>query len=250
MKITVLGSGCAIPTKKRHTPSLLLETDKLKLLLDIGADTLRQLLKVNLNYQDIDKIMITHCHPDHIAGLCPFIFASQYEVAPRTKDLKVCGPKGIRKFYKDLNNTYDNLLTPKNYNISIEEKGNSQFNIEDLKIQTLKLEHTKEAIGYRITDKKGKKIVYSGDTDYCENLIRLSKDADLLITECSFPDKIKVKGHLTPKLAAKAAQAAKVKRLLLVHLYPIHKKEDIIKSIKTAYSGDFDIASDLMNIKI
>ena len=61
----------------------------------------------------------------------------------------------------------------------------------------------------KLTDSNGKSIVYSGDTDYCPELIELADNCDLLILECSFPDDMKVEGHLTPSEAGKIAAETK-----------------------------------------
>ena len=70
-------------------------------------------------------------------------------------------------------------------------------------------------------------MVYSGDTDYSEDLIRLAQGADLLICECSLPEEMKVEGHLVPSLAGRIASEAGCRKLLLVHLYPECEGRDI-----------------------
>ena len=57
-----------------------------------------------------------------------------------------------------------------------------------------------------------------------KNLI--SKNADLLILECSHPDGMKAKGHLTPSLCGKIAAKANAKKLVLTHFYPEADKVD------------------------
>jgi ribonuclease Z len=66
----------------------------------------------------------------------------------------------------------------------------------------------------------GRKVVYSGDTAKCQNIIDYSKNADLLIHEatCSH-DMIKGRhGHTSAKQAAEIAGDADVKRLALTHI--------------------------------
>lgn len=72
--------------------------------------------------------------------------------------------------------------------------------------------------------RKGRKIVFSGDTTYCENLVHLSKGADLLIHEATFSqleeDIAKRYFHSTTIIAAKVAKKAQVKQLILTHISP------------------------------
>ena len=72
--------------------------------------------------------------------------------------------------------------------------------------------------------KKGRKIVFCGDTTYCKNSVRLAKGADLLIHEATFSqqeeDLAKRNFHSTTTIAARVAKQAQVKKLLLTHISP------------------------------
>ncbi len=72
--------------------------------------------------------------------------------------------------------------------------------------------------------KKGRKIVFCGDTTYCGNLVHLAKSADLLIHETTFSqqeeDLAKRNFHSTTTIAAKVAKKAQVKQLILTHISP------------------------------
>ncbi len=64
---------------------------------------------------------------------------------------------------------------------------------------------------------RGIKAAYSGDTSYCENLVRLSKDADLLIHDATFLDDEDTKKHSGVDDGARTAKKAGVERLVLTH---------------------------------
>jgi ribonuclease Z len=74
------------------------------------------------------------------------------------------------------------------------------------------------------TPRKGRKIVISGDTTPCEDMIGFSKDADVLIHEATFDSELKdiakEYGHTTAAQAAKIAKKAEVGQLVLIHLSP------------------------------
>jgi len=112
------------------------------------------------------------------------------------------------------------------------------------------VEHNPESIAFRITGAGGRSVVYSGDTDYSENLIELSKNADLLICESALPDDYRIKGHLTPSLAGAIATRAGVKKLVLTHFYPECDKTDIELECRKTYAGQLVLAEDLMQIEI
>jgi ribonuclease Z len=72
--------------------------------------------------------------------------------------------------------------------------------------------------------RKGRKIVISGDTMPCEEMIAFSKNADVLVHEATFDsdleDIAKDYGHTTAAQAAEIAKKADVEKLFLVHISP------------------------------
>ncbi|MEJ2276346.1 MAG: MBL fold metallo-hydrolase [Candidatus Lokiarchaeota archaeon] len=68
----------------------------------------------------------------------------------------------------------------------------------------------------------GRKITYSGDTIYCESLVKLGKDSDILIHEATYSkdlaDIAKENKHSTSIDAAKAAKEMNAKQLILIHI--------------------------------
>jgi ribonuclease BN (tRNA processing enzyme) len=121
---------------------------------------------------------------------------------------------------------------------------------DDFNVETLPVEHNPESIAYRITASDGASVVYSGDTDFSDNLVMLSKEADLLICESALPDELKVRGHLTPSLAGEIAKRANVRKLVLTHFYPECDLVDVKKECRKTYSGPLMLAEDLMTINI
>ncbi len=70
--------------------------------------------------------------------------------------------------------------------------------------------------------RKGRKIVYSGDTRPFKGFARFAAGADLVVHEATFDDalseKAEVDGHSTPTQAAHEAKRAKAKKLVLTHI--------------------------------
>lgn len=64
---------------------------------------------------------------------------------------------------------------------------------------------------------RGIKVVYSGDTRYCETLVNLAKDADVLIHDATFLEEEDTKMHSAPEDALRAAKKANAKQLVLTH---------------------------------
>jgi ribonuclease Z len=99
---------------------------------------------------------------------------------------------------------------------------------------------------------KGLKVVYSGDTKPCENLVELAKDADLLIHDATFleEDEDVQKYHSSVKDAAKIAKKANVKKLILTHISRRYQKEDIERLLNEAREvfDNVEVAYDLMKV--
>lgn len=247
-----MGSGTGVPSLKRGAPGLVIRIGREILLFDSGPGTLNRLLKVRIDYRRLDYIFYTHFHPDHFAELVPFLFACKYHSSPRTKPLIIVGPKGIENLYFNLLEVYGEWITPVKYKVELKEMDTGPYVGKGWKIYSKPLRHTDPAIGYRI-EKGNKSIVYSGDTDYCPEIVELAKNSDLFILECSFPERYRVKGHLTPRLAGKIGMESGCKHLVLTHIYPIcdlYKAGSILPECKKEYKGKLTLARDLLRISI
>lgn len=96
MKITILGTapGNSI-SGKSHTAYLIEENDY-KCLLDCGEGTTQKLLAKDLVKDELDFIIISHLHPDHVTGL--FILLQSLYLNKRSKDMFVFLPEGVQEF--------------------------------------------------------------------------------------------------------------------------------------------------------
>jgi len=225
-----------------------------QLLFDSGPGTMRRLLRANTTIFDVDYIFYSHFHPDHTAELVPFLFATKYpDMGQRQTVLTIVAGQGFEDFFAGLKTVYGKWieLDPGLVNIiQMNNRSADLLRLKDFTVQSAPVEHNPESIAYRITGPGGHSVVYSGDTDYSENLIALSKDADLLICESALPDDYRVKGHLTPSLAGDIATRAGVKKLVLTHFYPECDQTDIEQECRKTYDGPLVLAEDLMRIDI
>jgi len=251
MSVTILGSGTCVPSLKRSSCSVLVETGNAKILIDCGSGTIRRLLECGTEIYDISHILLSHFHPDHTGELVSFLFANKYpDVSKRKIPLSIIGGRGLSNFYAGLKEVFGNWidLMPCVLNIIELDTKKNDIRLEDAVLKYVPVEHNEESLAYKITGSKGCSVVYSGDTDFCDNLIKISCNADLLICESALPDELKVKGHLTPSAAGEIAAKAKVQKLLLTHFYPECDKVDIKAQCRITYSGELILAEDLMKI--
>jgi len=251
MEITIIGSGTGVPYLRRGSPATVITVENHALLLDSGSGTLRRMLEAGIDFKDVDYLLYSHFHPDHTADLVPFLFASNYGSDElRTGDLTIIGPVGMAAFYDKMKGIYGKWIVPQGYSLSIQEISTGEVSCGDFSIRGFPLAHTEQSVGFRLTAEQEKVASYSGDTDYCSNLIALARDAGVLIVECSFPDARKVEGHLTPSLAGRVAREAGCTKVVLTHLYPPCDSDDVVGTVKQEFSGEVVLAEDFMKITL
>ncbi len=249
-ELILIGTGTGIPSLRRGAPGLLVISDRTHLLIDSGSGTLGRMLGIGFTYRDPDLLLYTHIHPDHVSDLVPIIFASKYADQPREKELLCIGGPGFRSYFEKLKNLYGPWIEPNSYQLTIKEISQEPIVYRDLRILSSPMAHISESVGYRIEFEDGKSTAISGDTDYCQNIVDLAFEVDLLVLECSFPDGRKGEGHLTPSLAGRIALESRCKKLLLTHLYPICDQIDVLNQCRQVYQGKIVLGEDLMRIKI
>jgi len=240
-----LGTGTIIPAVDRSCSSILMQTPKERILKDIGAGTLRRMAEQNIDLQKITYIFLTHFHPDHVADLIPFLFALRNlpDNPESTEMLRVWGPRGLLNYIRGMEQAYGRWVQNPAEKIKFYELRRRLLDFPGFRLIWNRVIHKNESVGFRF-EIGGKVVAYSGDSGYCQELIRLCREADVAILECSHADEFAVEGHLSPSLAAKIAESAGTKKLILTHFYPDAAKSDIESVAKKYFSGEVVLASD------
>lgn len=251
---TILGSGTCVPNLERSSCSVLVETGGRKYLIDSGAGTIRRLLEAGATIFELSALLYSHLHPDHTAELVPLLFATKYPDGPgRREPLDVVAGRGFSDFFRRLREAYGQWIDLGSglfRIIEVDTQRRDQVRLQEVRIDTVPVEHTPQSVAFRLSGPGGRSLVYSGDTDFSERLIELAHQADLLICESSFPEGSKVSGHLTPALAGEIASRAGVRQLVLTHFYPACAQADVAAECRRTYAGPLILARDLMRIAL
>ncbi len=104
MKLTILGTAPGKSLLGKSHASYLLEGSSKKILIDCGEGTTQNLLEKNLVGNELDYIIISHLHPDHISGV--FILLQTLYLNKRAKDLTVFMPESVSEFKDFLSTLY------------------------------------------------------------------------------------------------------------------------------------------------
>lgn len=254
MIVTILGSGTCVPSLARSSCAALVTVGRSRILLDCGPGTMRRLLEAGLRIHDVTHLFISHFHPDHTSELVPFLFATKYpDRAARRQPLTIMAGRGFLHFFNGLKQVYGSWIDIGDQLGSIVELDTSAVDkrsFDDFILTSMPMAHNEESLAYRVENIEHGAVVYSGDTDYTENLVELARNVKLLICESALPDSQRVAGHLTPSLAGKMATRAGVGKLALTHFYPECDQVDITAECRKTYDGPLVLAEDLMEIKV
>ncbi|MBW1735913.1 MAG: ribonuclease Z [Deltaproteobacteria bacterium] len=254
MELIVLGSGTGFPLPDRGSPSMVLLHGAGCMLFDMGPGALRQLTRAGLDYKTIHHIFFTHFHPDHTGDLVHFLFATRHPSTLSSRaPFGITAPKGFVEFLHRLQEAYPKWLELPPNLMRIEERDTDNREtgtLGDLTVISHPVKHTPHSIAYRVEDPDGRSFVYSGDTDYCEGLVDLARDTDILFLECSFPDQSPVEGHLHPLTAGRIASLAQAKKLVLLHFYPEVLSTEIGTQCRQTYDGELILARDFLRLTV
>lgn len=258
MKLTVLGSGIYVFKEDRLGPSFLLEAGDTLFLFDCGWGFGLNLIKSGHTIYEIDHIFISHPHADHMGSLMNIMQSmtagSNFPQYQRKKPLYLHGYKGFKKDYEMLRKILapERGLPYESYEIILHEYEDNKRTFGDIAIRGMKVRHNPNfhSAAFRV-DYHNSSFVYSGDTCYDENLIKLSKNAHFVLFEASNPTKVFKKlgpkpNHLSPFECGLIAQKAGVKKLGLIHIYyDFTTKEEMRREVKKNYTGEVVFPSDL-----
>ncbi|HLC36437.1 MAG TPA: ribonuclease Z [archaeon] len=149
MKIIVLGSSSATPTKKRNCTSLLINFEGENFLFDASEMVQQQLIKAKTSALKINKIFLTHFHADHFLGLPGLLYTMKLN--ERKNPLNIYGPTGLKKLIQDLFNFVN--FKP-SFEINLNEISEGIFLKEKkYSVEAVKLNHSVESIGYVFKEK-------------------------------------------------------------------------------------------------
>lgn len=237
MKVTVIGHWGGYPAAGGASSAYVVEKDGFVLLVDVGSAALSKLQKY-YDVMDVDAVIISHYHADHIAdvGVLQHARLVHSYVTERDDILPIYGhtedPEAFEKLSHDF--TEGRPYNPK-----------ESLEIGPFTITFLKTAHSVPCYGMRITDGETT-VVYTADTAYQEEWIDFADKADLLITDCNFYENQdgSEAGHMNSKEGSTIAFRAQVKELLLSHLPQFGDQHQLVEEAKNYYDGPIHLAEE------
>lgn len=244
-RFRALGTGTVALSPARSCAGYLVEADGVRLLIDCGSGITRRLAELEVEWQEITHIALTHFHLDHYADLPTLLYAFRYGMLPvRSAPLEIVGPVGTRGLFDRLAATFGPWVTAPVFPQAIHEiePGGSR-DLGGVTLSAFKVPHTAESVAYSI-ERGGRRVVYTGDTGVSPELGEWAKGCDLLVAECSLPEAMAIPEHLTPERVGELGRMAQPKMLALTHFYPPVERMDIEAAVRSHYTGPLTLAHD------
>ena len=195
LKVFLCGTSSPLPDPDRAQACVAVLAGELLFVVDAGAGSAQVAAAGRAPLEQLEAVLLTHFHSDHIAALPEFNLNSW--VAGRSRPLDVYGPEGVSEVVAGLNAAYQLDLR---YRVAHHGKelldpaiGEMQANLMavgtvlsfgDLTVTSFQVNHDpiRPAVGYRF-DYRGRSVVISGDTTITDGLIDVATGADLLLQD-------------------------------------------------------------------
>jgi len=229
MELTILGYMGGYPTKDVGTTSYLLTSEDYHLLIDVGSNALLT-LEHHLDPLDLDAVILTHYHADHIAdlGVLQYTFQLKETQQGQTKKILPIHGHTESEFFK--------LLDMPGVSQGIAYQSEDTLELGPFRIQFMKTIHPVTCFAMRFEEiDTGKVFVFGADSAYLPAFVPFAKDADLFMADTNlFNGKEGHHAHMTAKEVGSIAEEAKVKSLVLTHLPQNGDLNVLLEQAKTA----------------
>ncbi len=226
-KVYFLGTGGAGSYVNRGYPAYLVETNSKLILLDAGFGVDAKLHSLGFRVCDLDLVLISHEHFDHLLGITGLLNALVEERC--SKQLVVYGPqRAVEAIPLIIERT-----GPRNAPKPVLKPLDIDFNeisLGDVTIKSIPVDHSVPTLGYSISTRDSK-IVYSADTRPTRNIVEEAQGAQILLHEASMPSNM-----LNIALVTKHTTIGELKQFLgaaelLAPVHIMHVAEEELRKI-------------------
>ncbi len=194
LDLAFMGTGNAFAPQRCWSGFVLNERH----LFDAPPTALYSLKQMGVPLAAVQTVFVSHFHADHFFGL-PFLLLEYAYMTKRSEDLTIVGPPGIEQRLNQLVEIGYPSLSKDDHGYRlryIEVEDGAETEVNGVRCEAVEVEHGGEAMrafGFRVAA-GGRSLAYTGDTSYCDQLVRLARGADVLVTDCTYAT-----GHNNPE---------------------------------------------------
>ncbi len=275
MDLILLGTGCPSVDPDRHGPAALVRGGGAKVLVDCGSGVTQRLAAAGCPGRDVDAVLLSHLHSDHLVDLYQLIVSSWHQ--GRDRPQRIFGPPGTRAFVDgtmalwkrelDLRIAHERRPSTTALEIEVEEIAPGRvLSFGEMKVSTVEVDHrpVRDAYGF-VFEETGAKLALSGDTAYCPALIEAARGADVLLHEVIIHRQMKIipgrrsaetvtnvtSYHTPSEVVGKVAAEAAVGHLVLTHFVPPRfDASALLAEVRHDFAGKVTLGEDLMRITV
>jgi ribonuclease Z len=250
-RLVVLGAGTALPDRDRDNTFLVWDSPAGSVLIDCGGRVYQQLLRAEIDPQQVRSVVLTHNHPDHIYGLPAFLFHLWLAGYKGTLDIYANAPTlaMAQRLCEALELQQNGHICAVNWHTLPDVPDAMMLATQHYSIFTAPVQHSRPTHAVKIVDHDQKQtLVYSADTRPCDEVRYFARGAHTLIHEATTAEPSEDLGHTTPRQAGEIAQQCGVERLVLIHYsaeYTQPEDEAIAAAKATGFQGEVLAAEEL-----
>lgn len=246
-QLIVLGTSNAIPSPGYENTHLAIQRKTGILLVDCPGNPIIRLEQAGLDPLQVDKVLLTHFHPDHVSGAPTFLMGSW--LIGRKIPLDIYGLAYTIERIEKMMDLFEWKkwpgFFPVNFHVLKEDERFPAFEDGEIRLFTSPVQHLIPTIGLRCEFiQSNQALAYSCDTEPCHQVVHLAENADLLLHEASGENH----GHTSAFQAGQIATRANARQLVLIH-YPTTGSAshgDLIDQARQTFPGPVSLARDLM----
>jgi ribonuclease BN (tRNA processing enzyme) len=254
MRLIVLGCSGSGPGPDSPASGYLVEAGDTRLVLDLGNGTLGALQR-HVDPWRLDAVVFSHLHPDHCADFASLVVHRRYHPRPpydpSARPLPVYAPaeapgRFAAAYAPSAAERAETDLTDVFAFHPLGDGGSAQ--VGGATLTARRVDHLCEAYALRV-DAGGRSLVYSGDTGPCTALVELTRGADVLLCEATWPHVSDQWAepppgvHLSGRQAGEHAAAAGVGKLLITHVPVWNDGDKLLAEAKAAFDGPVELVA-------
>ena len=213
MRITVLGKSPAWQDVGGACSGYLIEGGGVRVLLDCGPGVFAK-LRAGLDYVDVDAVVISHLHADHVNDLVTFASALRYGRHPATAP-RLIVPPGAEEVLERL--CAGGSMRPEHiagaFALELYEPAET-VEIGSLRVRFRPVPHFIPCNAVEFSQ-DGARMTFSADCGPNDALVEFARGTGLLLVEATLPTSDE--GHLTPREAGEHGARAGADRVVLTH---------------------------------
>ena len=242
MQLTVLGKSPAWQDAGGACSGYLVEGGGACVLLDCGSGVFGKLRAVR-DYADVDAVLLSHLHADHVLDLIPYASALTYG-PHRQKTPRLFAPPGAREKFRRLCAAASMREEHIERAFAYEEydpAAGVEINGLQCRFQPVPHYLPTNAIEFAAN---GARITYSADSSPSDDLCSFAYRTDLLLIEATLPqpESEGPRGHLTPGEAGQHGQRARARRLVITHMSDELDADWVRAEAEKTFGGPVDLA--------